>query len=161
MYTVIKILYFIRSRRMILTKESYAGNRKKRFLFYGLMILCAFIVVILQFFGPGKYSERISKSQILYQGDFVWQKSDGSSEAIQVPGKYKVPARETMTIVTQLPDDYAESTLAIRSSLQSIVFFCVRGMILRIHGLSVKTQQAVMYSVRHLRQMQARKFVLN
>ena len=87
-----------------MTKESYAGNRKKRFLFYGLMILCAFIVVILQFFGPGKYSERISKSQILYQGDFVWQKSDGSSEAIQVPGKYKVPARETMTIVTQLPD---------------------------------------------------------
>ena len=123
MYTVIKILYFIRSRRMILTKESYAGNRKKRFLFYGLMILCAFSVVILQFFGPGKYSERISKSQILYQGDFVWQKSDGSSEAIQVPGKYKVPARETMTIVTQLPDDYTESTLAIRSSLQSIVFY--------------------------------------
>ena len=68
MYTVIKILYFIRSRRMILTKESYAGNRKKRFLFYGLMILCAFIVVILQFFGPGKYSDRISKSQIIYQG---------------------------------------------------------------------------------------------
>ena len=129
------------------------------------MVLCALIVGILQFFGPGKYSDRISKSQIIYQGDFVWQKSDGSSEAIQVPGKYKVPARETMTIVTQLPDDYAESTLAIRSSLQSIVFMweenCVRGMILRIHGLSVKTQQAVMYSVRHLRQMQARKFVLN
>ena len=92
-----------------MTKESYAGNRKKRFLFYGLMILCAFSVVILQFFGPGKYSERIFKSQILYQGDFVWQKSDGSSEAIQVPGKYKVPARDTMTIVTQLPDDYTES----------------------------------------------------
>ena len=165
MYTVIKILYFIRSRRMILTKESYAGNRKKRFLFYGLMILCAFIVVILQFFGPGKYSERISKSQILYQGDFVWQKSDGSSEAIQVPGKYKVPARDTMTIVTQLPDDYTESTLMIRSSLQSIVFMweenCVRGMILRILGLSARTRQAVMCSVRHLQQMQARKFVLN
>ena len=148
-----------------MTKESYAGNRKKRFLFYGLMVLCALIVGILQFFGPGKYSDRISKSQIIYQGDFVWQKSDGSSEAIQVPGKYKVPARETMTIVTQLPDDYAESTLALRSSLQSIVFMweenCVRGMILRIHGLSVKTQQAVMYSVRHLRQTQARKFVLN
>ena len=148
-----------------MTKESYAGNRKKRFLFYGLMVLCALIVGILQFFGPGKYSDRISKSQIIYQGDFVWQKSDGSSEAIKVPGKYKVPARETMTIVTQLPDDYAESTLAIRSSLQSIVFMweenCVRGMILRIHGLSVKTQQAVMYSVRHLRQTQARKFVLN
>ena len=106
-----------------MTKESYADNRKKRFLFYGLMILCAFIVVILQFFGPGKYSERTSKSQILYQGDFVWQKSDGSSEAIQVPGKYKVPARDTMTIVTQLPDDYTESTLMIRSSLQSIVFY--------------------------------------
>nr|WP_295266184.1 HD domain-containing phosphohydrolase [uncultured Blautia sp.] len=106
-----------------MTKESYAGNRKKRFLFYGLMVLCVFIVVILQFFGPGKYSERISKSQIIYQGDFVWQKSDGSSEVIQVPGKYEVSARETMTIVTQLPEDYTESTLAIRSSLQSIVFY--------------------------------------
>ena len=106
-----------------MTKESYAGNRKKRFLFYGLMILCAFIVVILQFFGPGKYSERIFKSQIIYQGDFVWQKSDGSSEVIQIPGKYEVPARENMTIVTQLPDDYTESTLMIRSSLQSIVFY--------------------------------------
>ena len=109
-----------------MTKKSYAGNRKKRFLFYVLMVLCALIVGILQFFGPSKYSDRISKSQIIYQGDFVWQKSDGSSEAIQVPGKYKVPTRETMTIVTQLPDDYAESTLAIRSSLQSIVFLCGR-----------------------------------
>lgn len=54
-----------------MTKESYAGNRKKRFLFYGLMVLCALIVGILQFFGPGKYSDRISKSQIIYQGDFV------------------------------------------------------------------------------------------
>lgn len=148
-----------------MTKESYAGNRKKRFLFYGLMVLCALIVGILQFFGPGKYSDRISKSQIIYQGDFVWQKSDGSSEAIQVPGKYKVPARETMTIVTQLPD--IMQRVRWRSvHLSSRLFFmweenCVRGMILRIHGLSVKTQQAVMYSVRHLRQMQARKFVLN
>lgn len=106
-----------------MTKESYAGNRKKRFLFYGLMVLCVLIVGVLQFFGPGKYSERISKKQITYQGDFVWKKADGTSEAIQVPGKYEIPATETMTIITYLPQDYTESTLAIRSSLQSIVFY--------------------------------------
>ena len=70
-----------------MTKESYAGNRKKRFLFYVLMVLCALIVGILQFFGPGKYSDRISKSQIIYQGDFVWQKSDGSQRGNSGSGK--------------------------------------------------------------------------
>ena len=106
-----------------MTKESYAGNRKKRFLFYGLMILSLVIVGVLQFFGPGRYSERISKKQIVYQGSFVWEKTDGSSETIKVPGQYEVPARETMTVVTQLPQDYTEEILAIRSSLQSIVFY--------------------------------------
>ena len=79
MYTVKKILYFIRSRRMILTKESYADNRKKRFLFYGLMILCAFIVVILQFFGPGKYSERDFQKSDSLSGRFCMAKADGAA----------------------------------------------------------------------------------
>lgn len=106
-----------------MTKENYAGNRKKRFLFYILMVLSVFCIGVLQFFGPSEYGQRISRKQIVYQGSFVWEKSDGTSEMIQVPGKYEVPARETMTIVTQLPQDYAEGTIAIRSSLQSVAFY--------------------------------------
>lgn len=46
-----------------------------------------------------------------------------SREMIEVPGKYEVPAKTTMTIITQLPENYTESMLAIRSSLQSVRFY--------------------------------------
>ena len=42
---------------------------------------------------------------------------------IEVPGKYEVPAKTTMMIITQLPENYMESMLAIRSSLQSVRFY--------------------------------------
>ena len=59
-----------------MTKESYAGNRKKRFLFYGLMVLCALIVGILQFFGPGKSSDGVfPKVRLFYQGDICMAKA--------------------------------------------------------------------------------------
>ena len=54
----------------------------------------------------------------LYSGTFVWEKADGTSEEIKVPGKYRVPAGETMVLTTTLPDNYDETAFAIRSSLQ-------------------------------------------
>ena len=68
-----------------------------------------------------------------------------------------------MTILTRLPEDYHENTLAIRSSLQSVRFY-VDGELNMIHqglDLSEKTQQAVMCSVRHQKMMQEKKCVLN
>lgn len=66
---------------------------------------------------------RISEESVTYKGEFIWKKADGNYEKIQVPGRYQVPAEETMTILTTLPLDYAENSLAIRSSLQNIRFY--------------------------------------
>ena len=62
-----------------------------------------------------------------------------------------------MTILTRLPEDYHENTLAIRSSLQSVRFY-VDGELRMEYE---KTQQAVMCSVRHQKMMKEKKCVLN
>ena len=106
-----------------MTKESYIVSRKKRYLFYMLMFVSLLCIGILQFVGVNKRGEEISDKMLAYEGTFTWEKSDGSSEEIKVPGKYKVPAKETMTLVTQLPQDYDESAMIIRSSLQDVRFY--------------------------------------
>ena len=106
-----------------MAKENYMINRKKRILFYILMaaVLCWFVV--LQIFGTNERDKKTIEQNILYQGTFVWEKSDGSREQIEVPGKYELSAKETMVLVTQLPEDYDEKALAIRSSLQEVRFY--------------------------------------
>lgn len=106
-----------------LTKEGYTVNRIKRHLFYILMLVSLGSVCVLQFFGPTEHNNSKTEEALLYQGEFVWEKTDGSREMIEVPGKYEVPAKTTMTIITQLPENYTESMLAIRSSLQSVRFY--------------------------------------
>lgn len=103
-----------------MTKEGYTVNRIKRHLFYILMVVSLGSVCVLQFFGPTEHNNSKTEDALLYQGEFVWEKTDGSREMIEVPGKYEVPAKTTMTIITQLPENYTESMLAIRSSLQSV-----------------------------------------
>lgn len=106
-----------------MAKENYMINRKKRILFYILMaaVLCWFVV--LQIFGTNERDKKTIEQNILYQGTFVWEKSDGSREQIEVPGRYELSAKETMVLVTQLPEDYDEKALAIRSSLQEVRFY--------------------------------------
>ena len=106
-----------------LTKEGYTVNRIKRHLFYILMVVSLGSVCVLQFFGPTEHNNSKTEDALLYQGEFVWEKTDGSREMIEVPGKYEVPAKTIMTIITQLPENYTESMLAIRSSLQSVRFY--------------------------------------
>ena len=106
-----------------LTKEGYTVNRIKRHLFYILMVVSLGSVCVLQFFGPTEHNNSKTEEALLYQGEFVWEKTDGSREMIEVPGKYEVPAKTTMMIITQLPENYMESMLAIRSSLQSVRFY--------------------------------------
>lgn len=106
-----------------LTKEGYTVNRIKRHLFYILMVVSLGSVCVLQFFGPTEHNNSKTEEALLYQGEFVWEKTDGSREMIEVPGKFEVPAKTTMTIITQLPENYTESMLAIRSSLQSVRFY--------------------------------------
>lgn len=77
----------------------------------------------MQFTVKDESRGRISEESVTYKGEFIWKKADGNYEKIQVPGRYQVPAEETMTILTTLPLDYAENSLAIRSSLQNIRFY--------------------------------------
>lgn len=90
-------------------KNVYAVSRKKRYLFYILVILSLSLVGILQFTVKDESRGRISEESVTYKGEFIWKKADGNYEKIQVPGRYQVPAEETMTILTTLPLDYAEN----------------------------------------------------
>ena len=98
-------------------------NQKNRFLFYLLIALSLIGVGILQFGRNNTYNSAEAEEKLVYQGSFEWEKADGSRVPIQVPGTFAVPAGETLTVVTQLPKNYTQCTLAIRSSLQDVRFY--------------------------------------
>lgn len=104
-------------------KERYIKNTKIRYLFYLLMLGILIWFLALQAFGTDERDINKVSGMPLYQGSFTWQKSDGSSEKITVPGQYSVSPRHTMVITSTLPEDYDSTTLAIRSSLQSVRFY--------------------------------------
>lgn len=79
--------------------------------------------LILQAFGTNERDINEVSGMPVYHGSFTWQKSDGSSEKITVPGRYSVSPKDTMVITSTLPEDYDSNTLAVRSSLQSIRFY--------------------------------------
>lgn len=79
--------------------------------------------LILQAFGTNERDINEVSDMPVYHGSFTWQKSDGSSEKITVPGRYSVSPEDTMVITSTLPEDYDSNTLAVRSSLQSIRFY--------------------------------------
>lgn len=79
--------------------------------------------LILQAFGTNERDINEVSGMPVYHGSFTWQKSDGSSEKITVPGRYSVSPEDTMIITSTLPEDYNSNTLAVRSSLQSVRFY--------------------------------------
>lgn len=79
--------------------------------------------LILQAFGTNERDINEVSDMLVYHGSFTWQKSDGSSEKITVPGRYSVSPEDTMIITSTLPEDYDSNTLAVRSSLQSVRFY--------------------------------------
>lgn len=101
-------------------EKAFTLDRGKRYLFYILMIAVFGWFLFMQFFGADERSQEMSSGPVIYSGTFIWQKSDGTSEKITAPGKYKVPAGETMVLTSQLPDDLRETDIAIRSSLQDV-----------------------------------------
>ena len=79
--------------------------------------------LFMELFGADEQSANRTSTAALYSGTFVWEKADGTSEEIKVPGRYRVPAGETMVLTTTLPDNYDETAFAIRSSLQDVKFY--------------------------------------
>ena len=106
-----------------MTKELYIQNTKIRYLFYLLMSGILVWFLILQAFGTNEREINEVSDMPVYHGSFTWQKSDGSSEKITVPGRYSVSPEDTMVITSTLPEDYDSNTLAVRSSLQSVRFY--------------------------------------
>lgn len=106
-----------------MTKELHIQNTKIRYLFYLLMSGILVWFLILQAFGTNERDINEVSGMPVYHGSFTWQKSDGSSEKITVPGRYSVSPEDTMIITSTLPEDYDSNTLAVRSSLQSVRFY--------------------------------------
>ena len=46
----------------------------------------------MQFFGVDERTVSENSPSLLYPGTFTWEKSDGTTEEITVPGSYDVPA---------------------------------------------------------------------
>lgn len=148
-----------------MTKELYIQNTKIRYLFYLLMSGILVWFLILQAFGTNERDINEVSDMPVYHGSFTWQKSDGSSEKITVPGRYSVSPEDTMIITSTLPEDYDSNTLAVRSSLQSVRFY-INGKLRSEYDtkdtrLAGKILRAVMFSVRHLMQMPAKNCVSN
>ena len=109
--------------KLFLIRKPYKTNKNISRLFYILMMIIFVWFIGIQILGPDEQFFDQSGHSIIYNGTFTWKKSDGSKQNISVPGRYKVPAKQTMIITTTLPDDYNENVIAIRSSLQDVRFY--------------------------------------
>ena len=96
------------------------ATRVSRIFFYILMFAILGWFTYMQFFGADERRLNVNSDSMIYTGTFTWEKSDGTSEEITVPGRYDLPVGETMVLTTRLPEDYHENTMAIRSSLQDV-----------------------------------------
>lgn len=104
-------------------REMYANGRIPRIIFYIAMIAILVVFIAAEIVYPSERAETSQEKNLIYHGTFMWEKEDGTQEKIAVPGKYEVPAGETMTIVTTFPNNYKDTSIAIRSSLQSVRFY--------------------------------------
>ena len=109
--------------KLFLIRKPYKTNKNISRLFYILMMIIFVWFIGIQILGPDEQFFDQSGHSIIYNGIFTWKKSDGTKQNISVPGRYKVPAKQTMIITTTLPDDYNENVIAIRSSLQDVRFY--------------------------------------
>ena len=104
-------------------KHTGKTDKRGKRIFYILMFIVFFWFIAAQLLGNSEQSSGMSRADYVYQGQILWEKPDGSSEPITVPGKYDVAENETMVLTLQLPETYREQNLMIRSSLQDIRFY--------------------------------------
>ena len=98
--------------KTILIRKPYKTNKNISRLFYILMMIIFVWFIGIQILGPDEQFFDQSGHSIIYNGTFTWKKSDGTKQNISVPGRYKVPAKQTMIITTTLPDDYNENVIS-------------------------------------------------
>lgn len=71
-------------------------NQGKRYFFYILMFAILGWFIFMQIFGADERSSDTSAASVIYSGTVTWQKPDGTTQEISVPGTYKVPVGDTM-----------------------------------------------------------------
>lgn len=151
--------------KLFLIRKPYKTNKNISRLFYILMMIIFVWFIGIQILGPDEQFFDQSGHSIIYNGTFTWKKSDGTKQNISVPGRYKVPAKQTMIITTTLPDDYNENVIAIRSSLQDVRFTLMenfeKSTMQKLCTDLAKTLPAVIYSAILRLQMPERNFVWN
>lgn len=103
--------------------KKYVGNKKKTILFYILMFAVLGWFIIAEAVCPSERTKASRLENLTYPGTFTWEKADGTRQEITIPGKYDVGVDETMVLSTRLPADYAQTSFAIRSSLQDVAFY--------------------------------------
>lgn len=104
-------------------RKKNTGGEKSPIVFYLLIAAVTLWFLAAQIFGSDQSVPEISEKDMIFTGSFTWEKADGSIEPISVPGRYELPAGETMTIRTTFPSNYDATAIAIRSSLQDIRFY--------------------------------------
>lgn len=151
--------------KLFLIRKPYKTNKNISRLFYILMMIIFVWFIGIQILGPDEQFFDQSGHSIIYNGTFTWKKSDGTKQNISVPGRYKVPAKQTMIITTTLPDDYNENVIAIRSSFKMYVFTLMenfeKSTMQKVCTDLAKTLPAVIYSAILRLQMPERNFVWN
>ena len=102
-----------------LTEAKYTIQKYKRILFY--VVICVLLAAFLlgQYIYPSE-REPVTEKSITYTGTFYRVLADGTEEELRIPGRYNVPAGESLVIRSVLPQDYHEDTIAIRSSMQNV-----------------------------------------
>lgn len=76
-------------------------NQGKRYFFYILMFAILGWFIFMQIFGADERSSDASAASVIYSGTVTWQKPDGTTQEISVPGTYKVPVGDTMVLTIQ------------------------------------------------------------
>ena len=118
--------------------HKFPARQGIRYIFYILMLAILAWFLFMQLFGVDERADGSTHGSIFYSGTFTWEKPDGTTEEISVPGQYDLPVGEPMVITTVLPDDYNETAIAIRSSLQDVSIY-IDGS-LRVHYSTSKTR---------------------
>ena len=103
-----------------MAEEDYTVKKYKRVLFYSVMLAMFLAYIVGQYIYPSERDVEYDYENIVYSGEFYWEKPDGSEEKISVPGSYDVQAGDTMVLRTQLPQDYDEHVIALRGSMENV-----------------------------------------
>lgn len=104
-------------------KTQYSVSKGIKITFYIIAAMMFVGLLLAQIFYPSEQEPGSASNQLIYGGTLFWEKPDGSREQITVPGEYDVKPGETMVVTTVLPEDYADNSIMIRGSQQSVRFY--------------------------------------